>query len=295
MAKKKARKSMGFGVQDERATREGDWSALDHGRDLGANAMRSIVSMDKVMRDGKFDWSTWDKIVDESRQRGLRPQLVLDAPQDTSLKEYKKYISRAVRHFGDKVDRYSFMNEPNWHHMNPKRYRNFYKAGREAVRKHDPGASVLLGELAPSDAVTYLKRVLKHGNLRAEGVAVHPYQFNGDPLGPGEAQGSLGNLARVNRQLEDMNVETRMGRTPGIFATEFGYHTRGDRATTDQQAAVWWKRAMKQARKTGVRQMIAYHMNEEPANREWDSSLVRTDGSPRPAYEALRAILARSR
>ena len=57
-------------------------------------------------------------------------------------------------------------------------------------------------------------------------------------------------------------------------------------------AAQFWPRALRKARESGVRQIIAYTMTGEPnETAPWDTGLLNPDGTPRPAYGALQAAV----
>ena len=112
-----------------------------------------------------------------------------------------------ARHFQGRVARYSLWNEPNWWNLlRPRReaariYRRLYPRGRAAVKKADPAAGVLFGELAPlanarasTAPLRFLRRITCSDRdwhatrvcppLVADGVALHPYTLQWAPEFP---------------------------------------------------------------------------------------------------------------
>lgn len=294
--KRLVRRAPTLGVQDDGQLRQGNMQALDEGRSLHAKVLRVVVPASTISSGGGvYDFSSYDRIVNAARGRGLHPQLVLDTDGNFGHggdpHEFAVFARAAARHFKGRVTRYSLINEPDLR-MKPEKYRELYVRGRRGVKAVDPNAQILFGEFSNRDPVGYSKRVLAHGNLRAEGFAFHPYQFTTDPLAPGEHAGTIGRLGQVSKGLEHLGLKTANGNVPGMFLTEFGYRTKGDASISPAQAAAWWPRALRKAQSAGARQIVAYHMSAEtnPA-ASWDSSLIDASGAPRPAYYALLAAL----
>ena len=134
-------------------------------------------------RSRRYDWQTLDRAVDLTRAAGMRVMLSVTGPGPlwTSLApargnpRYKPsprlfaHFARAVAtRYRDRVDRYLIWNEPNvagWLEpqqtcvarrvcfpASPHIYRGLVRAARPAIERADPGAQVLLGELAPRGA-----------------------------------------------------------------------------------------------------------------------------------------------
>lgn len=290
---------MELGFQDEGRLRRGDFTSLDQGRAVGGSALRLIVRRDQLKRTAGrgYDFSQIDAIVNQARARGIRPQLVLDNRSGSGMGdpvEYGRFVRAAGQHFRGRIGRYSLENEPDLR-MSPDKYRQLFVAGQRQLSSVDPQAQVLFGEFSPKDPIRYARRVLARGGLQASGFAWHPYQDT-DPLAPGTnpywGQGQIGNSGRIARQLQQLALHTRAGRTPGMYMTEFGYGRYGNANVDPQVAARFWPRALRKARQAGAREIIAYTMTGEPnAAAPWDTGLLNPDGSPRPAYGALQAAV----
>ena len=71
-------------------------------------------------------------------------------------RKFGRFVRTVAGHFEGRVDRYSIWNEPNWATwLYPVKhaaslYRALYLAGYANVKRVDPKAKVLIGELAPS-------------------------------------------------------------------------------------------------------------------------------------------------
>jgi hypothetical protein len=281
--------SLLFGFQDDGRLRDKqDFTALDQGRSLGGQALRLIVSRERTQRgNGSYDFSLFDNIVNQARQRGIHPQIVLDNREgfhggmgDPS--KYEKFVKAAATHFKGRVGTYSLVNEPDLK-MSPDKYRQLFVRGQKALGKVDQSARVLFGEFSPHGGVDYARKVVGKRGLTASGFAIHPYQTN-DPLAPPSGRPDwkwgIGRTRTMQRDIQGMNLKTRAGKTPGLYFTEFGYDA------SNPNAAAYWPRALKKARDAGVREMIAYTMTGSP-NTSWDTGLLNPDGTPRSTYNAI--------
>jgi hypothetical protein len=236
---------------------------------------------------------------------------------------FAEFAAATAFHFRGRVDRYSIWNEPNWgRYLTPRAsapalYRRLFRAAYSAIKGTDPSARVLFGELAPygrpDHAVSPLP-FLRHTlcgvrahryssrcfRLRADGFALHPYSLRWPPDYPGPTRddvttGSLGRITRPLSRLSRMRVlATRRGKPLPLFLTEYGYPAHGRAVPAHLQAPYLrggWALA---AANPWVRQMTHYQLLPDPSS-VWDTSLLTLDGSPRPAYLALRDWLARAR
>lgn len=290
---------MDLGFQDDGRLRDGqDWASLDQGRALGARNLRIILTRDRLKQyGGREDLSAYDAIIDNARQRGIAPQIVLDNRTGSGMgdpKKYEAFVKTMAKHFKGRVGTYSLENEPDLS-MSPEKYRQLYVRGQKALNQADHGARVLFGEFSPHDPVGYAKKVLAKGGLHASGVAWHPYQTT-DPLAPSAhdiqagTKGGIGRLGTLLKQFGQLNLKTKLGHTPGAYLTEFGYGDRGFAAGTTDHAPEWWPRALQKARNAGVKQLNAYTMTGSDSPT-WDTGLLNPDGTARPAYDALAAAV----
>jgi hypothetical protein len=185
---------------------------------------------------------------------------------------------------------------------NARRYRQLFDLGWGAIKAVDPTAQVMAGELSQTDAFTFLPLMLPKGRtLRADGFALHPYQFTMSPDARATASTSAGisRLDAVQALLRQYHREGRF-RTPAggvvpLYLTEFGYQKKEDRggythATLIPEArrAQWLPLAFERARRAGARQMLYFIIMPTAPGYAWDTSLLDRQGNPLPSFEALR-------
>jgi glycosyl hydrolase family 1 len=278
-----------------------------------------------------YDWSFYDRVIDAAIDRHLEPQVTLTGPApswDTgdhrtgvyrpSSSAFGRFAAGAATHYRDRVQRWAIWNEPNWPTwLAPTRhaaaiYRRLYRAGWTAVKRVDPTALVLFGELAPMGPpeaaippLRFLRRVTcrnrdfkptrRCGTLRTDGFAHHPYtlRWRPDYMGPGPddvTMGSLGRLRFVLRQLAAVGaLETPGGDAPDLYLTEYGYHANS-RTIREPLRSRYSVRAFEMAvREPHVRQMVWYQLLGPPRSpeRKWDTGLLGPNGHPRPILRAL--------
>ena len=216
----------------------------------------------------KYDFHRIDILEAAAAKRGIKLQLTIagpapawatrdhrvgnNAPDATKFGEFARTVAT---HFKGRVDRYSIWNEPNWNTwLYPAKsaasvYRLLYTNGYNAVKAVDPQAKVLFGELAPIGGgraiapLKFLRDVTcsnaqykakkKCAPLKADGFAIHPYQFQHAPqLAPNTADDvPIGALSRLTTALDKLAkrkaLVTPNKRKMELYLTEFGYLTQG--------------------------------------------------------------------
>ena len=164
----------------------------------------------------QYDFSKIDALQAAAAKRGIKLQLTITGPAPAWATGDRKiggnrpdpvkfaaFARTVTAHFKGRVDRYSIWNEPNlsaWLSPSasaPKLYRSLYSSGYTAIKTVDPKAKVLFGELAPNrDGRTIAplkflrdvtcskanyKAARKCPPLKADGLALHPYQLTKAP------------------------------------------------------------------------------------------------------------------
>jgi hypothetical protein len=312
---------MQFGIQDDNVLLNryyGDPEAvLKRGKDLRAQLVRFIAPWGGIeTAPGQYDWQKLDRAVKDARSHGYRVHMTLggipNAPpawegdkQHPNVAGYGNFVREAVKRYRGQVGDFGLYNEPDVSGVDPHTYRQLYIAGRRAALEQAPHARIYFGELSGAHPLQYTADALKGGRLHTEGFAWHPYQWQRAPENAGGRPESvgIGKIGALERFLQrhENQLSTARGQAPGMYATEFGYRTRGEYGISDRRAAAWWPRALKQAEKHGLRELIAYEM--APDNRPsddgsglvpWDSSLLGMTG-PRPAFSAIARARAQRR
>lgn len=151
---------------------------------------------------GVYDWSAYDQLVSNLKQRGLRAILILDynnplylssgasvdsGPIDsTDIAAYCKWAAATVKHFeGDRII-WEIWNEPNnssfWKPApSAEQYATMALAACKAIRQADPTATIIgpAADRFPSDL---LDSIMTRGVIDyLDGVSVHPYRGNLNP------------------------------------------------------------------------------------------------------------------
>lgn len=323
-----AGRGMEVAVQDDKVFvsnhGEGVERGLDLARELGATTVRALIVWDETP-----DFSAHDRLVEAATARGMRVQLSItavprwggsDGVTDTvrpSVPRFAAFAAHVAGHFRGRVASYSIWNEPNWRTWlqpargAPARYRAIYVAAYAAIKRADPAARVLLGELAPHvnppwsiGPISFLRemtcqdedgrRLRRCVPLRTDGVAIHPYEFAHPPDWRGAREGSvtLGTLDRLTRELRRLSRRRALvaprGGPPAVYLTEFGYFASGKRATPKRARARWLPQAFQIAlRNPHVRQMTLFGLIRNPGEK-WDVGVVSGGGRPESAFDALR-------
>jgi hypothetical protein len=306
-------------------------------RQLGAKVLRIIVNWYAVEagRRQPEDWSRYDAAVAGARAAGLTVQLVLTGPAPAFATAnhrvgtyrpnpyaYAHFVQEAALRYRGQVITYSIWNEPNWwselkpNPLAPMLYRALYQAGYTAIRRVDPQAQVLIGELAPigyrGSAIAPL-RFLREMTCRtrslqpwghclrlvADGFSLHPYTLRWPPSFPGKGSddvttGSLPRLVRVLGRLARLHaLSTPSGQAPPLYLTEYGWSTKYI-ATERRRAAIAKSAFSIVARTPQVREIVWYELAAPPPHRPplWNTALLTHRGQPTPVFNALRAWIA---
>jgi hypothetical protein len=319
------------GVQDESVFVAGlgigREAGLDRARQLGATHIRAGIDWETR------DFAAHDALVASAAARGMKVQLTLTpAPSwversrrtDTTRPDpamFASFARRVASHFRGRVFRYSVMNEPNWHswlrpHKSSARiYRAVYARSYKAIKSVDRRNQVLFGELAahhvPRLSIGPLRFMRKAlcvdgrwrirpgcAPLRADGLAIHPYDFQSKPssrkAGPGSVTiGTLGRLTGALRALRRSRaLTTPRGATVPVHLTEFGYFASGRRALPARTRSRYLRQAYRIARRTkGVRQIIQYQLLQTP-KASWNTGILRPNGEPDASFFGLRKAAA---
>jgi hypothetical protein len=327
--------------------------ALAQARDMGVTRLRVSLSWHSVLgaqADERtqpsplvYDFRVYDELIDAAATYGIRLQLnpIPPAPAfatgDRKIgvnrpdpKLYGRFVRAAAEHFKGRIDRWALWNEPNhvgW--LTPQntaaaQYRELYLEGYRAIKRVDPTAQVLIGELVPykngsrsSAPLLFLRqltctrtasgvpgtrgyRMRKQGScapLRADGLAHHPYEYQGPPERgyPGDDNVTIGTLGRMNSTLTELArlrvLATPKRRTPEIYITEFGYFGAGRYSHPDVRRASYLRRAYQIAQRNPlVRQMTQYVFVRPPrryVGSYFDMSIVLPSGEPMAPYKEL--------
>jgi hypothetical protein len=281
-------------------------------------------------RSRRYDWHTLDQAVDLTRAAGMRVMLSVTGPgplwtsrapgrhnprYKPSPALFAKFARAVATRYGDRVDRYLIWNEPNvagWLEpqqtcvsrrvcvpASPHIYRGLVRAARPAIEKADPGAQVLLGELAPRghaaistrspvSPLPFLRALacvdrhykpLRRGPCRgfkpasADAFGYHPHgvEFGPENPNPDRDQAQIGDLPRLFSVLDRLTRSGRIGapnRRFDVYLTEFGYQTSPPDhdvgISLGRQARYLQQAAYLAWRLPRVRNLTQYQWRDEP-------------------------------
>jgi hypothetical protein len=284
-------------------------------QEAGAGFVRMDFSWDDLEHEeGKFNFDHQDSIVKTLTDHDLRVLGVLlynahwENPQWNSApdpEKYVRYVRQVVRHYKDRVKYWEIWNEPDhkdyWQPQDQmKAYTALLKLAYAEIKEEDPTASVLLGGLTNS-APFALRQVYKNGGRDSFDIMnIHPF-FNpvhGKSVNKKAIKGVQGVYAavlKVMREYGDSDKPiwiTEVG-CPGIQSTDTpsGWWA-GSTPLEDQQAA-WVTAVYQQALAWPGVQKVFWAFFRDTAHF-WNDvdrfGLIRRDFTPKPAYEAYKAI-----
>ncbi|HEX4760491.1 MAG TPA: hypothetical protein VH256_06805 [Thermoleophilaceae bacterium] len=330
-----AARHMEVALQDDQVFLNQSWynreKAFDKARELGVTRLRvNFIWAHEVAgsRSGHapahpaYNWWHFDDLINQAAARGIRVELTLTGPAPAwatgnhrvgnyrpSSRAYGRFVRAVAEHFKGRVDRYSIWNEPNWkswlapHFSAPGIYRKLYVAGYHAIKSADSNAKVLIGETSPQARggagmapLDFLRRMVGHSHLFADGYAHHPYDYSHSPSqksrGPRDVTiATLGRLTGALRNLKrHRQLRTPRGGTLPLYLNEYGYMVSGRFRLSAGREASYLRRAFSIAyHNPSVRSMLQYGLVSPPMRVNWDTSLLNSRGKPRRSFYALRS------
>lgn len=241
-------------------------------------------------------------------------------PQD-----FADFLGAMATHYKGRVKAYEIWNEQNLHYewgnepLSSTRYMQLLCAAYHAIKAADPSAVVVSGALTPTgvndgalaiDDVVYLRQMAAKGlNGCANAVGAHPSGYNNPATAragytdPGEPNFKGHRSFFFRSTMEAYRSVTKKQ----IWATEFGWASSENTGAgpaggyeyaaqnSEDEQARYLVDAFQEARAWGwVGPMFVWNLNFAPVAGAGDEKaafgLVRSDWSPRPAYEALKAM-----
>jgi hypothetical protein len=221
-------------------------------------------------------------------------------------------MARLAAAFTGLVDVWEAGNEPDAEFVpyDPAGYVNRYLApAYRGLKQGDPAVRVIAGGVTYSDLDWY-RAVAAAGGLRVtDAVVVHPYSSPGQvpPTTPYTAGGRPDRYKHYLTYLTEVARWIRTTERPGlpIWATEFGWASTSFQDPTRP----WWNGVGEADQGRFARESVEYLRREVPEvevafwynfrdrtgsthPHEDSMGLVRRDFSPKPAYVALREVLA---
>ena len=259
-----------------------------------------------------------------------RPVTEMDGPP-SDFAHFERFMRDITNRYEGNVDAYELWNEPNlkreWHGMNlsPEQFVDLIAAGSRGVRAADPNVIIISGAPATTgindgdnaiDDRVYFERMLAAGvGLHVDGIGVHPYGWANPP------DAVMGDVVQGVRSHNDhpsfffshtmadyLNLMARYQVDKPLWLTEFGWGSfeRFERQPPDDatfmlqvnegQQADYLEAALEiGAHQPQIGPMFLWNLNFGPLLGEKFSesgySILRPDGTKRPAYDRLKELL----
>ena len=253
---------------------------------------------------GTYDFSRCDRLIRTIEQRGIRLLFILDygnplyddglAPHSEPCRAaYARFCAALAARYTGKPVIWELWNEPNIDFWKPKPnvddYMTWCKAVVPAIRAADPHACII-GPATSGVPISFLRACFERGLLElVDGVSIHPYRA--PRLSPETAIGDYAQLAAL---IDEYRPKDRKHAIP-IISGEWGY-TSADLSVEEQgkYLARQWLTNLTY----GIPISIWYDWHDDgqdPAEREHHFGTVTWDYQPKPAYTAMKALIAELR
>ncbi len=264
---------------------------LENMRAANFRWLRQFARWDEIEpRQGAFDWSGWDALVEQLREfpelelvvvlmntpAWARPQhptraLTATAPP-ADLDAFAQFLSAFAARYGETIDYYQIWDEPNlddaWGGLDPRpaEYVALLGTARRAILRSDPTAAIVAAALAPTTEIAgqnisdirYLQAMYDHGARGLMDIAAgKPYGFEHSPLDRRVDESHL-NFSRLIALREAM-LANGDGRK-ALWASNFGWNALPPDWQGDESI---WEQVSQEERLTFTRQAI------QRARREW--------------------------
>jgi hypothetical protein len=306
------------------------WGEIAPGRDAKARP-KTFVASDP--QDRRYDWDKLDRAIGLVGDAGMKVELTVTGPgplwtsRAPRLKNpvwmpdpraFASFTAAVARRYHGRIARYLIWNEPNvpgWLApqtecrgaratrvcvpVSPHLYRSLVRNAVPVIRRFDPKARILLGELAPvgdplrseSSTVAPLRFIRdmacldgRYKPLRSErcrsflpasadGFGHHPHGKRSAPDEPSKQPdwAKMGDLPRLERVLDRVTATGRL-RAPNdrfdLYLTEFAYQTSPPdhfSGITVAHQAEWLQQASYLAwRNPRVKSLTHYQWEDEP-------------------------------
>ena len=294
--------------------------AVEQLRELGVGWVRTDILWSDVYRENAPpDFSQYEPVIDLIRSNGIRVLALLHYNKEkeavggdpiwnrppASIDEFAEYVHAAVSRFKDRIRHWEIWNEPNhpeyWSAPPDglRLYSRLLTASHAAAKAADPGCTVLNGGIT-LDIPEGVRNLYQHAGKNAFDVlSVHPFLDPADASVESKFEALLRDLRSIMRENGDAGKK--------IWITEIGCPGLPDGAP--EQA--WFAgKAMYEGEQADWLRTIYGWRDENPDVEKvfWafyrdtrgmfpDATnhfgLVRFDLSPKPAFYALKELIAK--
>lgn len=314
-----------FGVVPQAPLESRDLGRIDRAE----LSLRIVVPWSQVEpQDGAFDFAETDRVIGGAVRRGIRVLVQVGgvpswvsrdpaaAPVDASARnEWKEFLRRLVGRYGPRgelwgdevgirpVRRWQIWNEPNfplyWRHPSPAAYAKLLHASAQAIKTVDPGAVIVAAAVAPIEHTMrpweYLRRLYRVPGVKRDFdlAALHPYAA------------SWRGIVLLVRRTRRVMAEAGDGRTR-LLLTELGVASDATEPTAANLGPIGQARFLESSfgglysHRRAWRVGGVYWYSWKDGTYADDhcsfcqySGLLDGAGDPKPAWTAMKRVLAR--
>jgi hypothetical protein len=259
---------------------------------------------------GEYDWSTFDKLTELLKAKGIRPYYILSGrinplycekvdgayqyphnPQ--AVAGFARWATAAVERYADCNPIWEIYNEPNTRWWLPKpsyeEYAQLALKTSQAIRRQFPNA-VILGPASSHVDFEYVEGFLKNQGLSAvDAVSVHPYREPWHAM----PETMLVDYDKLSSLIERYNHDKR---AIPIICGECGFTStqNAPQCLSELQQAAYLVRMQMMSFVRDIPLTIWYNWRNKGTNGDDGGSnygLTYSDGLPKPAYFALRTMI----
>ncbi|MCK9249889.1 MAG: cellulase family glycosylhydrolase [Solirubrobacteraceae bacterium] len=327
--------AMAKGLMDENMPRNGDDATRLEFYTVAAESnvkfLRTFVHW-----DGKHDFAFPHEIESIRRMANEAPHIQIDTlfvgwngelgrrykdARRVPLNRYRKMVRQTVKALQDVPIRiiWSPWNEANYQTQLPKKHgpevwRKMQNIAYDEIKKIDPDALVVAGELAPyarnkrtsTDPGLWLRRGLglnaawkplrgtkrKDYEVKADAITLHSYDYKNDPAKrlSSKYEWTIRNLSKTRSILKKIGRTKRIRAraVERLYITEFGYIFKGSQAISEEQAATWLERSWNIAKRNKIRGMLWFQVRDP--ERVFFSGLRTAEGVDRAVLPVFRTL-----
>ncbi len=259
-------------------------------------------------RKGQFDWRAADRIIDLARGHGFEvlaplaytPGWASSAPENLpsgvrtrwaprDIRDWEAYVTATVSRYRDRVRYWQVWNEPDlvgfWAGT-AHQYAELLAVAYQAIKRVDPDAGVVFGGLSVGGAPSrvnerFFEEVLadpQYPGARYFDIAdFHQY---------GPASEAERRYAYVRSTLGRFGISDRP-----VWVTEVGHPSDLD---GESEQAEYLRAMVPFLLNLGVGRVFWFDLYDDrtAGSRFWHYGLVRADGTPKPALDAYRQVIA---
>ncbi|MGE4425459.1 MAG: cellulase family glycosylhydrolase [Solirubrobacteraceae bacterium] len=327
--------AMAKGLMDENMPRNGDFDTrLEFYTVAGLSGVKFLRTF--LHWDGKHDFvfphevESVKRMTEEAQSVGIDTIFIgwngelgsryKDAKR-VPLKRYRKMVRQTVKAFEDSPIRivWSPWNEANYQTQLPKKngpevWRKMQNIAYDEIKKIDPKAMVVAGELAPyarnkrtsTDPGLWFRRALglkanwkpargtkaKNYRIKADAITLHSYDYKNDPNKRlrSKYEWTIRNLSSTRSILGKIAKTKRIRKraTERLYITEFGYIFKGSQAISEEQAATWLARSWNIAKRNKIRGLLWFQVRDP--ERVFFSGLRTAEGVDRAVLPVFRDL-----